>query len=207
MNYFKIAAASVTALLCFSSVVNADVSGLMNRIRENYNPETTMHAQFEHTIFWSIREREEKREGELFLAPGERFKAKLGNDLFVSDGETYWQYSKRNNQVIIHHLSSIDLSHQPSQLLSTYITNHSFEKAGHEDGFLVLRSTQSDQNYSSIQAWVDEESAIVKKLQLVDKNDNINTYLFRKTVFGNPVTPETFQFAIPGDTDVQDMRE
>ena len=205
MNAVKKTCALITVLFC-ATVLNADEPQIMNQVRENYSPNSTIHAQFDHSIYWAIREREEKKSGELFVAPGNNFKVTLGNDVFVGDGETYWQYSKRNSQVLIYNLSDIDISYQPSNMLSSYLTERSFTQIGEEEGLLVLQSTEEDQNYQSIKAWVNKNNGTVSKLELIDNNENINTYTFHKKVFDKSIPSNTFRFNIPRNTDIQDMR-
>jgi hypothetical protein len=68
------------------------------------------------------------------------------------------------------------------------------------------KDTYSD-GYTAITAVVDEKSGIIKTLKLTDKNENINTYTFKKTVFDKSPKDGVFQFAAPKGVEVLDMRE
>ncbi|MFW6254101.1 MAG: LolA family protein, partial [Chitinivibrionales bacterium] len=73
-----------------------------------------MQISFDLSIFWAVRERTEEKKGELYVSPGDKFRAEVGQTIWVSDGQTYWQYSKAANQVVIKDLLDVDLSMHPS---------------------------------------------------------------------------------------------
>ncbi|KMQ50809.1 hypothetical protein CHISP_2332 [Chitinispirillum alkaliphilum] len=195
------------AVLMFASITAAQENPVMNLVRENYSPDSYINLEFDHSLFWSVREREEKKSGVLLLAPGEKFRARLGNDILVSDGETYWQYSELNSQVIIHNLSDIDLSYHPSNLLSAHLTGRTFEEVSTQDNLITVKSDQADRQFASVEIVVEKESGIIKQLKMVDNNQNINTYTFNSTVLGESIPAKEFVFDIPENTDVLDMRE
>ncbi len=198
---------TVAAVFMAVSLSRAENTDVMDLVRSNYTPHSNIELQFEHTIYWSVRERQEKKKGALLLAPGEKFRFTLGKDAVVSDGVTYWQYSDMNDQLIIYNLAEIDLSYHPSNLFANYLIERSFASAGAQEGMVVMESTAPDDRYSSIQIKVEESTGIIKQLTIVDKNENINTYTFTKTVLGKSFAPTDFIFTAPENIDILDMRE
>ncbi|MFP4164689.1 MAG: LolA family protein [Chitinispirillaceae bacterium] len=197
-------------LLCAVSFTMAKEPEVISLVRKNYSGKTTVTAQFDLTIYWAIRERESEKRGELFLAPGEKFRADLGKETFVSDGKSFWQYSERNSQVVVRNLSEIDLSMQPSHLLSTFLTGRTFTQKSNKDGVVELvwkNDSVGADSYKSVTALVEEKTGIVKTLELVDKNENVNTYTFKNTVVGKPIADKVFRFKAPKGVEVLDMRE
>lgn len=180
-------------------------------IKKRYNPQATIEAQIDMTLYWSVREREEKKSGKIALAPEEKFRVDLGSETLVSDGKTYWQYSKKNSQVIIKNLSDIDLSWHPSGLLSSFLTGYPYEikeKSGSETVLFWSAGTENTtSDYTDITVTAETKSGIVKKLRLTDRNGNIHTYTFKKTVFGAKIPAEVFRFEIPKEVQVHDDRQ
>jgi len=200
------------ALLLLSAALfaSAQEPAVMALVRKNYSGKTAVNAQFDLTTYWSIREREEKKSGELQLAAGEKFRVVLGREVFVSDGKDYYQFSERNSQLIIRSLSDIDLSFHPSRMLSSFLTGRTFTEKGRGGGTVELAwsGKASDAGgYKSITAFVEEKTGIIKTLRLVDEDDNINTYVFKKTVFDKPPSNNVFRFSPPKGVEVMDMRE
>lgn len=204
------------ALFLATSLVGAKEPEVMNLVRKNYSGKTSIESQFDLTIYWAIREKESTKSGKLFLAPGEKFRVDLGKETFVSDGKSFWQYSETNNQVVIRNLSEIDLSMQPSHLLSTFLTGRTFTLNKSENGMVELvwnhapteeDSFKSSTSYTSVTVLVEEKSGIVKTLKMTDSNGNVNTYVFKKTVVGKSVPDKVFRFKAPKGVEVLDMRE
>src|SRR5271157_1635664 len=102
------------------------LSPLLSLLRKNYNPETPLATKFSLTIYWSVREKEEKKKGTIELAPGDRFRITVGSETFVSNGETFWQYSPKTNQVVVKKLADVDRAALPSRILDRSIAAYPF---------------------------------------------------------------------------------
>jgi outer membrane lipoprotein-sorting protein len=185
----------------------------MALLRKNYGGASAVTAAFDLSIYWNIREKEEKKSGELLIAPGNKFRVTLGKEAFVSDGKTFWQYSEKNSQVIIRNFSDIDASTVPSKFLLSFLSNHSFAEKQRNGSTVELfwdgkgKGAGTDDDYTAITTVADEKTGVIKTLKLTDKNDNIHTYTFKKTAFDKPPKDDTFQFKTPKGVEVLDMRE
>jgi outer membrane lipoprotein-sorting protein len=183
--------------------------GVMSLWRKNYSGAGAVSAVFDMVTYWSVREKEEKKAGELLIAPGERFRVTLGREVFVSDGKTYWQYNERNSQVVIRKHSDIDVSTLPSKMLSSFLSGRVFTEGKRGGGTVELSwaGKGADDGYTAIVAIVDEKGGVIKVLKLTDANDNIHTYTFKKTTFDKPPKDDVFRFNPPRGVEVIDMRE
>ncbi|MCL2688476.1 MAG: outer membrane lipoprotein carrier protein LolA [Chitinispirillia bacterium] len=205
----KIPLYAILFLLITAFLASAQEPAVMALVRKNYSGNTAVNAQFDLTTYWSIREREEKRSGELQLAGGNRFRVSLGREVFVSDGEDYYQFSERNSQLVIRKLSDIDLSFHPSRMLSSFLTGRTFTEKGRSAGAVELtwRGKASEAGgFTSITAFVEEKTGIIKTLILVDQDSNVNTYAFKRTVFNRPPSRDVFRFNPPKGVEIIDMR-
>src|SRR5665647_985529 len=97
---------------------------IMSQIRQKYNKNTTIRAQFDLDIFWSVREKNEHKIGSLIISPQNRFKVELNGEVFVSNGDKFWHYTKSTSQVTIENVAKIDLSSLPSNLLQKFLFNY-----------------------------------------------------------------------------------
>jgi outer membrane lipoprotein-sorting protein len=185
----------------------------MTILRKNYSGNNAVTATFDLSIYWNVREKEEKKSGELLIAPGNKFRVTLGKEAFVSNGKTFWQYSEKNSQVVIRDFSDIDESTVPSKFLLSFLSNHAFTEKQRNGSTVELfwkgngNGTAVDGDYTSITAVADEKAGVIKTLKLTDKNENIHTYTFKKTAFDKPPKDDAFQFKPSKNINVLDMRE
>ena len=189
----------------------AQEPAVMSLLRKNYSGVGAVTAAFDLSIYWSVREREEKKSGELLIAPGDRFKVTLGKEVFVCDGKTYWQYSEKNAQVVIHNFSDIDASTLPSKLLSSFLSTRAFTQKQSVGGTAELvwsgGAGAADDGYTAITVVIEEKSGVIKTLKLTDENENVHTYTFKKTAFDKPPKNDVFRFNAPKGVEVVDMRD
>ena len=199
----------VFALMIGAGSVLADTSPLLELVRKNYNPQTSLSTKFDLTIYWSVREKEEKKVGSIVLSPGDRFRVAVGGETFVSNGETLWDYSAKANQVVIKRLADVDKSSLPSQIFSAYIISCPFSEKERKGDVakLTWKSDSAKAQYTAIDVWVQAKSGTITKCVMTDRNGNLFTYTFTKTVFGKKIPNEEFEFAIPTNARVIDMRK
>jgi len=204
--------------LSAQSTAAAKEPPVMTLLRKNYSGTNAVTMSFDLSIYWNVREKEEKKSGELLIAPENKFKVTLGKEAFISDGKTFWQYSEKNSQVVIRKFSDIDESTIPSKFLLSFLSNHAFvekQKNGSvvelfwkSDGKGAASSNSGiDDNYTSITAVVDEKAGVIKTLKLTDKSENIHTYTFKKTAFDKPPKDDVFQYKPSKGINVIDMRD
>ena len=86
----------------------ASSSPLLSLLRSNYSPGTALSTKFTLTIYWNVREKEEKKKGRIWLAPGDRFRVEIDNETFVCDGGTFRHFSAGTNQLAGTNPESVD---------------------------------------------------------------------------------------------------
>jgi outer membrane lipoprotein-sorting protein len=205
----NLVACVILILLSLATVYSASLP-ILDQIRAKYTAKTTVDADFNVSIYWKVREKTETKSGHLCFAPGDKFKAELDNTTWVSNGQTFWQYSSANNQVIIKNLIDVDLSSHPSQILSTYLTKYTYKIKEENEKQAVLiwtaDSAAAKNFYQSITLWAEKADASVTKLVVIDRQGNESTYQFKKVKFGIAIPPNTFEFEVPKDASILDTR-
>lgn len=187
-------------------------TGLLSRVARNYGGAVSLSTNFDVTIFWKVREKQEIKHGKIVCAPGDRFRIELGDSRWVCDGTTLWQYDKTVAQVIIRRLSSCDPSQLPSRMLSKYLTMYAFKEQKAKGKSTVFAWTGDSAiapqkgEARRISFTVDPKNATVKDLMVVDKSGNESTYTFHATTLGAFARPSVFSFDIPKGARVLDER-
>lgn len=204
----------VISFLCpfalFSQTSNLNAKNIVENLRKKYSPNQPVNLAFDLTIFWSVRERYEKKSGELIFSPGEKFRLTMGSSVWVSNGQTYWQFSKKTNQVVIKSLLDIDLSMHPSSMMQSFLS-YSFNIHTSDDKTIVLKwegeSKTSNLPYKKIMVNVDKKKMEITELVVTDDDSNESRYIFKKTKFDGAEPASTFEFEIPAEADVLDTRK
>ena len=188
---------------------------VVDLVRKNYSGAVSIRADFTMQIYWSVREKSETRQGQAWMAPGDRFRVALGNDTYVSDGKILYSYNKKNRQLVIKNLSQVSPSSRPSNFLSSFIGEYPFREKKREQGEAAnelavlewISDMPGEGEYKAITVWVEPSAGIIKKIKIDDRNDNVTTYTFGKTSMGKAIPKEVFRFATPQGARVEDMRE
>jgi len=203
--------AALILMMLFGAESFSAPATVQSLIRSKYNQNVSLETQFDMHIWWSVRERDEKKSGKLYIAPGDRFRVELESETVVSDGKSFWQYSEKSAQVIIKNLQDLDLSFHPSRLFSTYLSEYSFTEKQNDGSTAVLSwkadSTASKAPWSAIEVHASVKNGTVSELKLTDSSGNVYTYKFRKTVFNPKIPGKVFKFEVPGNAQVHDSRK
>jgi outer membrane lipoprotein-sorting protein len=200
-------AAVVSSVYADTSTVSP--SALLSLLRKNYGPESSLSTKFTLTIYWNVREKEEKSKGRIVLAPGDRFRITLDKEVFVSDGETFRHYTAGANQVIVKNLADVDRSGLPSQIFARYIAAYPFREVGRKKGLarFVWKRDSGETRYREIGVDVQAKDGRITRCVLTDNNSNVFTYTFSSTVFGEKFAKERFAFNAPKSARIVDMRQ
>jgi outer membrane lipoprotein-sorting protein len=198
-------------LLTFAmTVFSASKTDYIKKLKKKYNFDTTVHLTFDLSIYWKIREKTEKKQGELVISRGNKFYCKIGAAQWISNGTTYWQYNKHTSQVIIKNLIDIDISTHPSRMIESYL-NYPYSVKSSKDNETVLEwqagENKSQKKYRNITLWIDNSKTLIKKIKVMDENGNESTYTFKKTKIDVQVPKNQFSFKIPKGADILDTRD
>ncbi|HEX2958717.1 MAG TPA: outer membrane lipoprotein carrier protein LolA [Chitinispirillaceae bacterium] len=205
LHYFSIILLFVLGLsqIAFAATDN---SLLLAQLKKKYSTSSTIKADVQLKVWWQVREKEETKKGSLLLTSGDKFRVTLGNEIYVSDGTTCYQYHTVTKLLQIKNLRDIDQSMLPSHIITSFINTYPLKEVSRSDKDAHLGwKADSSSSYKSIDITVDSKNCM-KSLVLTDNNDNIFTYTFTKTEFGGTVPKGAFEFETPSDAQVNDAR-
>ncbi|MBN2035179.1 MAG: outer membrane lipoprotein carrier protein LolA [Chitinispirillaceae bacterium] len=202
-------AAACVATVPQAAAQDPGVGPLLNKVRSNYDLTRSLSTDYALTIYWSVREKEEKRKGSIILASNDRFHISAGDELFVSNGKTYWHYSPVAKQVVVKRLAETDMSVLPSQIFARFILSCTFRIEARDAGIaaLVWENDSTTIPYTTIRVWVREKNGRIAKCVMIDRSDNRFTYTFSSTKLGRKIPGKAFEFDTPKNVRVLDMQK
>ena len=154
---------SLLIFLCCGKLVTAqnDPGEFMQVIQERFNALTDLSANFTQSVNGSAN-----LTGKVYYKKNNKIRFELTKILIVSDGETNWNYNKKENKVIISSYDDEDagllsieriIFEYPEECeLSTYI----FEN---QEVLMVVPQT-STFNFNSVKLWINNDNLISRVL-------------------------------------------
>lgn len=173
---------------------------LLERIQKD-----PVEMEFSLEIYWSVREKTEKKKGKLALSGEDNFDLTLDKSQWVSDGVTVWQYSSKSEQLVIRSFLDMDFSLHPSTMFERF-GKRTFDKVSENGENLFRWSSDSDPEYSRIDVKLSDDSKRFETILFVDKDENESRYLFSKMDFVDSFGDERFTFTAPEGAEVFDER-
>jgi len=138
-----------------------DPNQILEAVQEKFNALTDLSANLTQSVNGSVN-----LQGKIYYKKEDKIRFELTNILIVSDGETNWNYNKKENKVIISNyddeevgLLSIDhiiLNYPEECELSTYM----FE----DQVVLQLVPQTSTLNFNSVKLWITDDNLISRVL-------------------------------------------
>ena len=154
---------SLLIFLCCGKLITAqsDPGEFMQVIQERFNTLTDLSANFTQSINGSAN-----LTGKVYYKKEDKIRFELTKILIVSDGETNWNYNKKENKVIISSYDDEDagllsieriIFEYPEECeLSTYMVEN--------QEVLMLVPKTSTFNFNSVKLWINDDNLISRVL-------------------------------------------
>ncbi len=169
---------------------------------------SAVQLDFDLEIYWSVREKTEKKKGSLTLMGDERFNLRLGKNQWISDGITVWQHNGRTNQVIVQDFLDMDFSLHPSSMFQQF-ADKEFTPVSTKKGVTTYEwraKIEEVSPYRVIEILYNTKKNRLKEIVMTDDEDNKSSYFFKRVSFPQKVADETFTFTLKEGMDVIDNR-
>jgi len=217
------AALALVAVVVFPGQACAqDASGapavqrVLDRARAVYESLTSLQAGFEQTIEIPLLARHRDGSGTWYQKGRGRFKMDFSDppgDLIVADGQHLWLYypSTHPDQVI---RSDIDANVTGAGMVD--LQGRIFEEAdtgyasvleGSEDvtgraTWRIALTPTGESPYRRVRVWVDQESFLVRRFEVLEENETIRTVILRDLQPNKAIPDSVFEFVPPDGADV-----
>ena len=145
--------------------------------------------------------------GKFYYEKGNKMRLELKNLLIITDGETSWNYNKRENKVIISSYNPDDPSYfSLKQIIEEYpskCTVSTDKENGSE--VLVLTPNKSGLNFTTAKIWVNSEN-LISRILLTEQNNALIQVSFSNYKINSFLSRSTFTFTPPKGSKVIDLR-
>ena len=185
---------------------------IIDRVQEKYKNLKSLQAEFQQTYTWELAGETQSVEGTIYLTAANQYRIETGEQLVITDGKTVWSYTPSDNHVIIDLLKNTQDNQLPKDLFLQYAREFVPDFKGEEQiegakTFLLELKPKDDESLiTSMKVWIDSKTWFTRKIEQVDLNDNRNTYLVRNIQENPQLDPQLFQFALPRDAEIVDLR-
>lgn len=176
------------------------VTSLLHKVQKK-----PVEMSFTLEIYWSVREKTDKKKGSLLLDGEENFDIELGKSRWVSDGVTVWQYSEKNNQLVIRNFLDMDLSLHPSSMFERF-GKRTFSPVSEGKEKVYRWTSSEDLEYSKIDVVLSADNQKFERIIFVDLDENTTTYNFSSMKFLTSVEEDRFTFSAPEGVEIFDER-
>lgn len=204
----------ITAVFSTGLIYGAiDAKDIVKKVRKTYRDLDTISFTFEQSTEWKLAGTSNTFQGKIFIKGKDKVRIEGPDGVMVTNGETVWNYSKSRNQVLINNTKKTNDNLLPSSILLEYSENYQATLLGEEkvrgrDCYVLeLRSKTGDDFFQKMKIWVAKKNWFTQKLQQVDINQNVNTYILSSITVDQPVADAKFNFVSPAGAETIDMRQ
>lgn len=145
--------------------------------------------------------------GEFYYKTKNKFRIELDSRTIVSDGETVWNYTPKNNKVII----TFSDDETNSFSIEDYVFNFPEKcKVGeilNDDGnkILLLKPNSAELDFKEVKLMIND-SSLIDEIELTDLMDNVYRVELKNTKINQSLSDKLFTFDIPQGTQIIDLR-
>lgn len=188
-------------ILCTAISGQDNTNELLNSIQSRYNSINTLTVNFTKSSG-----SKEDFSGKLYMKKENKLRIELKNNTIVTDGETFWNYNKKENKVIINNYNA----EEPSELsIDNFINvypSKSNVNSGAEGGYrtLTLEPKTSELNFSKAKLFVNKEKLVEKVV--IDSNSGESTIIFSGYKLNLNIPDSEFSYSPAEGIKVIDLR-
>ncbi len=174
-------------------------SKILNDVQEKFNSVSAMSADFVQSA-----NGKSSVTGKVFYGKGDKFRVELKNNIIVCDGETFWNYNKKENKVIVNNYDADDpSSFSIKTILNDYPQKCTIEEK--EGAVILTPKKDSGLNFTKAEIWVNDQNLVQKVLLEDPSKGNIEVSLSNYNL-NQKVSENKFKYNPPEGSKVIDLR-
>ncbi len=183
---------------------------IIEKVQEKYKKTTSAIAKYTQTMKYRLSKIEQSINGTLYLKKEKKYRIETDIQTVLTDGITSWAYSPKTKQVVIDNFKG---SLTPEKFLTEYPDDFysnliGKSKVNNQDAFELKLTPKSNSNFiKSMKVWVDNDEWFIRKVELIDMNDNTTTYMVKKIEVNVEIGNDKFQLKPGKDIQVIDLRQ
>lgn len=211
------AAVAVGLLLALSPPDRApavDGAEIIERVQSRFAEAQTYEVRFQKDFYWAVLDRRMSRQGRVYTRRPGQFRVEVEDgDLVVADGRNIWAYSKANAQVVVSPYAG-ELR-TPWEVLVEYASGYrpvavAPTEVDGRTAYQVTLEPVADPpahlRLKRMRVWVDVRDWQLLRVEQVEANDDVRTYILRDHRTNRKLDDDLFRFTPPEGTEVIDRR-
>ena len=200
--------------LTFFAVLNSyalTADEAMAKSKEWFKSGLAWSLEFQLQVFYSESPDIASQKGSLLVADGDRFRLSVAGIQFFSDGESLWQYSEEQKQVLIKAVEDLSQALHPSELLFKYLNCKalSLKEAEYNKQKLWVLNLDASKyagQFTQMEVWLSKKDFSPVRLFTVDPSGNSSWYNIMNLKVMKKISPDEFRFKSRAGVDEIDMR-
>ena len=212
---FSVTIFLLTTFFIMSNILvyaNPTATEIINKVQAKYKKTNSVIAKYTQTVQFKLTKMEQSYDGTLFLKKEKKYRIETDQQIILTDGVTSWAYSPKTNQVIIDNYKEDKSSISPEKFLTEYPDDYYSNligkaKVNNQDTYeMKLTPKESTSFIKSLKVWVDSDEWFIRKIEMIDMNDNTTIYVVKKIETNIEIGNDKFQFKPTSETQVIDLR-
>jgi chaperone LolA len=185
---------------------------VIDKVQAKYKKTNSVIAKYTQTVKFKLTKMEQSYDGTLFLKKEKKYRIETDQQTIITDGVTSWAYSPKTNQVVIDYYKEDKNSISPEKFLIEYPNDYYSSlvgkaKVNNRNTYeMKLTPKAATAFIKSLKVWVDSDDWFIKKIEMIDMNDNTTIYVVNKIESNTEITNDKFQFTPTSETQVIDLR-
>ena len=185
---------------------------VLERMKKKYDSVYDAQFRFSQKVKLEMARIEQLVTGTLLLKKENKYRVELEEQTIVTNGETVWSYSQPNNQVLIDHFKMNDRTFSPERILAGAPEDFAATVVGREtlgkSSTIILKLVPRDDQafIISMKIWVDDETWMIRRVELVDANGKETQYTVSDVKINVGLQDSHFTYQIPEGVEVVDLR-
>ncbi len=188
-------------------------ASIIKKVQKKFKSADNIAVKFDYTFKWKLTGKSQSLQGSMFFKKENNVRYELGQQLNITNGETVWQYSEANNQVIIDKLKPKSKSlFMPKYFLYDYLEQFIAEIISRETikgrEFYILKMLPKDKDdfVQNMKVWVPSDTWIAERFEYTDLEGNSISYVFTQILVDKDMDARLFDFKAERGMDVIDLR-
>lgn len=196
--------ALAAVLIAMPSVVSQAQSSdkILNELSARAKKYTSIYAEYSSRLIDKANDVDIEQSGKVYVK-GDKYNVELGDYIMISDGETVWTYEKASNDCYVDYLEDVsEGAISPSSMFTIWEDGfkHEFKEEVKENGRVLFwinlyPEVPADQNFHTIQLYVDKEKMEVTKFIVKGRDGNDVIYKLDQFKPNGEVSEDHFKFS------------
>jgi|TergutMp193P3_1026864.scaffolds.fasta_scaffold157440_1 chaperone LolA len=199
-------------LLSVSVYADPTVSEIIDKVQTKYKKTNSAIVRYTQTVKFKLTKMEQSYDGTLFLKKEKMYRIETDQQTILTDGVTSWAFSPKTNQVVVDNYREDKNSVSPEKFLTEYPNDYYSNlvgkaKVNNKDTYEMKLTPKENTSFiKSLKVWVDSGEWFIRKIEIIDMNDNTTTYVVSKIEANIEIRNDKFQFKPTSETQVIDLR-